>query len=392
MKRILILGASLLQVPAIIKAKELGYYVGVVDYDASAPGIQYADEYYNVSTNDIAHVVELAKRFRANGVTTLATDLPVRTVAAVCEELGLPGISLETAIRATDKGEMIKAFAAHSVAHPWFIICESIYDPDLSYIEYPCIVKPTDNSGSRGVILVNSKHEIRDALEYSRQRSRSGRVIIEEYLQGHEVSVEIFVRNGIPHVIAVTDKITTGPPHFVEMGHSQPSRLGTDDISRVSDLAVRAVRAVGIHSGPAHVEVMLTDTGPVMIELGARLGGDFIATHLVPLSTGVDLVAATIHEACGDSYSIEPRFQQGSAVRYLTAQSSGTIRSIDGVREALRIPGIQEVILMKRIGETVGKPMSSNDRIGVVIAESADALGAENACRAAIECIGIETC
>ena len=105
MKRILILGASLLQVPAIIKAKELGYYVGVVDYDASAPGIQYADEYYNVSTNDIAHVVELAKRFRANGVTTLATDLPVRTVAAVCEELGLPGISLETAIRATDKGK-----------------------------------------------------------------------------------------------------------------------------------------------------------------------------------------------------------------------------------------------------------------------------------------------
>ena len=209
--------------------------------------------------------MEAAAYFRADGVMTLATDMPVRSVAAACEALGLKGISVDTAIKATDKGEMIKAFEANSIAHPWFVICSSPDEVDLASIEYPCIVKPTDNSGSRGVVLVNSKDELEAAYRYSKQYSRNGKVIIEEFLRGDEVSVELMVCDETPHVLAVTDKITTGPPHFVEMGHSQPSKLPLDTVQKVKRLAVDAVKAVGIDYGPAHVEIMVTNKGPVIL-------------------------------------------------------------------------------------------------------------------------------
>lgn len=391
MKKVLILGASLLQLPAIRKAKELGYYVAVVDYDSKAPGIRYADEYFNVSTTDVQKVVEVAELIRADGVLTLATDMPVRSVAAACEALGLPGISFETAIRATDKGEMMKAFHENGVAHPWFLICESFEDLCAFDIEYPCIVKPTDSSGSCGVLLVNDPAEMRDAWEYSSRHSRSGRVIIEEYLQGQEVSVEILVIDGTPHVVAVTDKITTGPPHFVELGHSQPSRLREIDLQQVRRLAVEAVRALGINIGAAHVEIMLTQDGPRMIELGARLGGDFIATHLVPLSTGVDLVEAVIRQACGDHFGLDFRSSRNSIARFLWAKS-GTIKEIEGIAEARSIPGVNEIILLKGVGDTISELASSNDRIGVVIAEGRDEVSAENAYKQALERIRIQIC
>jgi phosphoribosylaminoimidazole carboxylase (NCAIR synthetase) len=127
MKRVLIIGASILQLPAIIKAKEMGYYVAVLDYNPKAVGIPYADEYFNISTIDVEGVAKAAQDWGADGIMTLATDMPMRAVAKACETLGLNGISYETAVKATDKGEMIKAFEAHGVAHPWYYVAP---DPD----------------------------------------------------------------------------------------------------------------------------------------------------------------------------------------------------------------------------------------------------------------------
>jgi len=122
MGKLLIIGASVLQLPAIRKAKEKGFYVGVVDYNPNAVGVAYADEFFNVSTIDVEGVVEVAKQFRPDGIMTLATDMPMRSIAAACKACGLPGIDYETAVKATDKAEMIKAFAAHGVEHPWYYI------------------------------------------------------------------------------------------------------------------------------------------------------------------------------------------------------------------------------------------------------------------------------
>nr|AHF26204.1 biotin carboxylase [uncultured bacterium Contigcl_1787] len=261
MKKLLIIGASLLQLPAIKKAKELGYYVAVIDYDPNAIGIKYADEYYNVSTIDIDGVVKTAEEFKPDGIMTLATDMPMRSIAAACEKLGLSGITMDTAIKSTDKGEMIKAFNKHNVEHPWFYIAENnkALNEIIDRITYPCIMKPTDNSGSRGVVLLHNKAELEKEYEYSHTSSRSGAVIIEEYLTGPEVSVEVIVYKGVPHVLQITDKLTTGAPHFVEMGHSQPSQLPSDVKNQIIDLASRAVLAVGIENGPAHVEMIVTE-------------------------------------------------------------------------------------------------------------------------------------
>ena len=392
MKRLLIIGASILQLPAIKKAKELGLYVAVADYNPNAIGIPYADEYYNVSTIDEEGVYEAAKAFGAEGIMTLATDMPMRSVAYACKKLGLVGISYDTAVKATDKGEMIKAFEAANVEHPWYYI---ISDPAkaqdvLDNITYPCITKPTDNAGSRGVMLVNSRQELEKALSYSSENGRSGAVIVEEYMVGPEVSVEVITYQGVPHVLQVTDKLTTGAPHFVEMGHSQPSRLPTADLEKIRDLACRAVKAVGIQNGPAHVEIMLTKDGPKMVELGARMGGDCITTHLVPLSTGIDMIKATIDICLGQTPDIEPKFANGSAIRFFDVPY-GTITAIEGVEKARGIDGVREISFTKQVGDTAGEIGSSTDRAGFVIAQSTTAADAVTVCEHALGQIRILT-
>ena len=389
-KRLLIIGASVLQLPAILKAKKLGYYVGVADYNPQAVGIAYADEYFNVSTIDIAGVTELALRYRPDGIMTLATDMPMRAVAAACKACGLPGISYDTAVKATDKAEMIKAFEAHGVEHPWYYIVDDseAFAETLRNVTYPCIMKPTDNSGSRGVVLAHSREELEEAYGYSKNESRGGSVMIEEYLQGPEFSVEIMVVDGIPHVLQITDKLTTGAPHFVEMGHSQPTRQSVAHQEKIRDLAIRACQAVGINCGPAHVELILTKDGPKMVELGARMGGDCITTHLVPLSTGIDMVKATIDVACGLTPDIAPTLQKASAIRYFQT-SGGILKSVEGVDEAKRVPGIREITIVKDIGSEIPDIGSSADRAGFVIAQADTAENAVKACEEALAKIKI---
>lgn len=390
MKKVLILGASILQLPAIRKAKALGYCVGVVDYNPKAIGIAEADEYFNVSTIDVDGVVNVAEAFRPDGIMTLATDMPMRAVAKACEVCGLPGISSDTAVKATDKGEMIKAFEAAGVEHPWYYIvpARSELAKVMDKITYPCIMKPTDNSGSRGVVLCHSREELESEYEYSLRESRGGAVIIEEYLQGPEFSIEVMVVDGVPHVLQITDKLTTGAPHFVEMGHSQPTRQSEENREKIRDLACRAVKAVGIRVGPAHVEMILTKDGPKMVELGARMGGDCITTHLVPLSTGIDMVGCTIRLACGEKIDIEPKFHKGSAIRYFKTKT-GVIRSIEGIEEAKKIAGVREISIVHQVGETVGEIGNSSDRVGFVIAQSDSPEEAIAVCENAIKNVRI---
>ena len=392
MKKLLIIGASILQLPAIKRAKELGYYVAVLDFNPNAVGIEFADEYFNASTIDIDAVVEVARKFRPDGIMTLATDMPMRSIARAASALGLPGISFDTAVKSTDKAHMIRAFKECLVEHPWFFEVaksEELDDVKPSLL-YPCIIKPTDNAGSRGVKLVESEAELASAYEYASASSRSGAVIIEEYMKGNEVSVEVITVDGIPHVLAVTDKITTGAPHFVEMGHTQPSRLPASDVEKIKDLACRAVKAVGINMGPAHVEIMLTKDGPKMVELGARMGGDCITTHLVPLSTGIDMIGATISLAVGETPDIKKRFDRGSAIRYFNAPT-GVIKDIIGVREAEALPGIKQISFVKGIGDTVSSIGSSTDRVGFVIADGKDADEAARIAEAAAKMISFVT-
>ena len=391
MKKLMIIGASILQLPAIKKAKEMGLHVAVVDYNRNAVGIEYADKYYNASTMDEDAVAEAAEDYKPDGIMTLATDMPMRGVSKSSARLGLKSIPYETAIKATDKHEMIRSFEKHDVPHPWFFAVrdEQELHKLLPNINYPCIMKPTDNAGSHGVVLVGNEGQLKESYGYSRSNSRGGEVIIEEYLQGQEVSVEVMVTDGNVNILQITDKLTTGAPHFVEMGHSQPSRLTEHVQMQIKQVAENAVKAVGIDCGPAHVEMMITQRGPVMIELGARMGGDNITTHLVPLSTGIDMVKATIDVALGNQPDITVKRHCGSAIRFIKAPS-GKIAAITGVDEAGLVPGIKEISFTKHVGDQSTDISSSNDRIGCVIAQAPTAEEAIAACEKAMQLIHIE--
>lgn len=391
MKRIMVVGAAIEQLPGIIKAKEMGCIVAVVDYNPQAIGIKHADKYYNVSTIDEKGLIEAAKDFNADGILTLATDMPMLAVAATTSALGLPGITYETAIKSTDKGEMIKVFKEHGVASPWYRIIHN--DNELMNVAadliYPCIMKPIDNAASRGIILINRKEELSDAYKYSVSQSKKGIVIIEEYMRGSEVSVEILTIEEEPFILAVTDKLTTGAPHFVELGHSQPSCLKENDIVAIKDLAKNAVRAVGIKYGPAHVEIMLTENGPKVIELGARLGGDCITSHLVELSTGVDMIKACIQVLSGEKPDIEPRYEKGSAIRFFCS-TKGYLKDIKGLNTVRSLDGIKEISLIKNIGDFVDDIHSSDDRVGFIVAQGENAKKAVHLCEEAKKMIDIE--
>ena len=388
----MILGASVLQLPGIIKAKEMGLYVGVVDYNPRAIGIPYADEFFNVSTKDEDAVVAVAEKFQPDGIITLATDMPMRGVAKVSDKLRLHSISYETAVKSTDKYDMIKAFKEHGVPSPWFFLIGSLMDLRglKSKIEFPCIIKPTDNAGSHGVAKVESFDELLSSYNYSRECSRNGYVILEEYLKGPEVSVEVMVVDNKVSILQITDKLTTGAPHFVEMGHSQPSRLSPDICNAIKEVAERACKAVGINKGPAHVEMIVTkEHGPIMVELGARMGGDNITTHLVPLSTGIDMVGSAIRIAIGENPDLIPTKHCGSAIRYFNV-APGTIKSISGVSEAESIPGVEQISFTKGVGEKTEPIHCSNDRIGFVIAQADTPEAAVNICEEAMSKVKIE--
>ena len=391
MKKFMILGASILQLPAIIKAKEMGLKVVAVDMDPNAVGFCEADiEKEVISTIDVDSVVEAAKRHGVCGVVTVASDMPMRSVAAVAKEMGLVGVSEETAIKSTNKADMRKAFEENSVASPksYKASNKEEFNEIKAKFNGSFIIKPADNSGSRGVFLVNNDSESDKAYEYSSRFSRSGDVVVEEFMQGPEVSVEILAVKGEYHVLQVTDKLTTGAPHFVEIGHSQPSRLPKADVDAIKNLAIQAAKAVGIENGPGHAEIILTKDGPKMVEIGARMGGGCITTHLVPLSTGIDMTEATIRTALGDIPKVEPKHCRGAAIRFIIPPI-GKITKISGDQEARNIPGVEEVQLQCKVGQTVGELESGASRIGYVIAQADTPENAISICEKALKMIKI---
>ena len=289
-KKIMILGASILQLPAIQQAKEMGLHVIAVDMNPDAIGFKESGIQCEViSTIDIPAVLKCAKENAIDGIMTLASDMPMQTVALVAEELGLVGISKETALKATNKAFMRDALQDCNVPIPLYHRVND-YQGFLEAVNdivgrgYKCIVKPADNSGSRGVDLLKSQtpENLQKAYDYSKTFSRTGELVVEEYMEGSEVSVETLSINGICHVIQITDKITTGVPYFVEMGHSQPSMLSEKIKEEIAEVAKAANKALDIMDGPSHTEIKVTKDGPKIVELGARLGGDNITTHLVP--------------------------------------------------------------------------------------------------------------
>jgi biotin carboxylase len=392
---LVILGGGTMQLAAIDTAKRIGCRVLVLDPRPDAPGAAKADWFHAVDLGDVEACLKHARAYDASGVVTAAADYPVPTVAAICQALQLPGLTPASARAATDKFEMRTALRTAGVPVPRFALCQSENEASRLTADYTdsLILKPADSSGGRGVITLGpnpSSDEVVRGYRYASDHSRSKRVLVETLVEGPEVSVEAITVNGTTHICAVTDKYTTGRPYWVEVAHSQPSEKSHQVMADIERATRQSIAALGIDQSASHTEIKLTKDGPVVIEVGGRLGGGFITSDLVPLSTGIDLVAAAIQVALGQDPDLRQRSQRGAAVRFLMAQG-GVVESISGVSAAERIAGVVRVTLEATPGDRIPPLTDATGRVGHVIAKAATAQKARAVAEHAVAMVHVDT-
>ena len=371
MKKLLILGGPEFQIPLIESAKQKGYITCVLDINSQAPAASIADEFHVCSVKDYDRALKIAEKFKHDGVTAGMIDMAVLPVARICEKLGLPGLDVETAIKATDKYEMIRAFSSKNVPCPEFKLINKSDDVETLEIPWlPFIVKPIDMQGSRGINLVKSNEQKSSLISDSISASDNGKVILEEYMVGPEVSVEMVVINYQPTVLQITDKITSGAPHFVELGHIQPSVLPNETKEQIIKVAEQAVCSIGIKNSIVHAEIIITDAGPKMVELGARMGGDAIHQQLIKLSTGIDLPEFAIDLAMGLPLKVPvPTIKKYSMIRFIPL-CAGTIDDIIVNKSISEISGLQAYKLFCKIGDVNEERNDNSGRFGYVLSQA----------------------
>ncbi len=372
MKRLLVLAAGTLQVPIIKRAREMGYYVIAADGDVNACGFKYADKAICVNITSEEEMLKVAREEKIDGVIHPCSEVSMSVMGRINDELRLSGISKEQAIRATNKHLMREAFEAGNAPNPKSIITGSGEDAWIHFcndFDTNAIIKPSRNSGSRGIAKIEkgmNKEEFIHLYNIALNESRDKSVLIEDFIEGPEFSIEIIVWNGTVNVLAVTDKKTTEAPHFVELGHNQPSCFPAEIEVTIKDAAIAGVLALGVNNCACHAEVKVQNGKAYLMEIGARMGGDFISTVLTPLSTGIDMIAAAINCALGIEPCLEPKTKkQGACIRYF-CPPQGELLNIRNT-QALDDTRVYEWEIYRKTGDMIPKVTSSLCRSGHVI-------------------------
>ncbi len=397
MKKLLVLAAGLLQLPVIKKAQEMGYFVIAADDDPKAPGMALADKaIVPGGLMNEEKMVAIAKEAQVDGVIHPCSEVAMNVMGRINDELGLCGISKEIAIRATNKHLMREAFEKYGAPSPKSILTKDEEDAWATFsneFDTNAILKPSRNSGSRGIAKVEkgiSKEEFERLYRRALDESRDHQVLIEQFIEGPEFSVEVIVWQGEPHVLAVTDKKTTEAPYFVELGHNQPSVYPEEIQQKLKDGAIAGCKALGLTYCAAHCELKIQNGEAYLMEIGARMGGDFISTELTHLSSGIDMVAATIDVVLSVEPNLKPiEEKHGVAIRYFTPKP-GKIVSIEGT-EVLKEPYVYDAEIYHGIGDFVPEVKSSLDRTGHVIVTAETAQEAINKAERIIKEVTIKT-
>ena len=371
-KRIIIIGAGLLQVPAIQIAQEMGLHTIVFDYNKDAHGMKIADYPMVVSTRDVDGSVraarDLSQKMDIHGVITVGTDAST-TVAAVANALGLPGNRFEDAYAASNKIRMRERFKKNNVPQPDFFPVWNYEEAMEAYkhLNKPVVVKPADNMGARGVMKVANENDILAAFNRAKSASPSGEVIIEEFMDGPELSIDMLIYNDEIHVTGVADRIIEFPPFFIETGHIMPSALEKEKIEDAVNVMKHGIKALNLKIGAAKGDIKVTKNGAMVGEIAARLSGGFMSAYTYPLSTGVNLIKNAIEIALGNPPSdLKPKWNKVS-VEKAFLPGTGIIESIDGVENAKKIEGVKEVFIKTKAGDILVTPTNNLEKAGNII-------------------------
>lgn len=319
-KKLAIIGASYLQVPLINRAKDLGYETHVFAWKCGDEGETIADCFYPISIVEKEEILKECMKINIDGICTIASDLATVTVNYVANNMGLIGNSDRCTLISTNKSQMRKCFENNGDPSPKSFLVESLDEIEHIDFEFPVIVKPTDRSGSRGITRLTSDKGLLEAINTAMDQSFEKKALIEEYAEGNEYSVECISQDGKHTMLCVTQKYTTGAPNFIETGHLEPAEIPDIYIEKIRKTVFHALDSLEIKNSASHSEIKINDDGVIkIIEIGARMGGDFIGSNLVQMSTGYDFVKAVIDVALGNKIDIfEPKNSNSyAAVRFI---------------------------------------------------------------------------
>ena len=368
MKKIAIIGASYLQNPLILKAKSMGIETHVFAWEAHDVGEYSADHFYPISIVEKDQILEQCRKIGVDGICSIASDLAAITVNYVANRMGLIGNSDDCTFVSTNKNAMRRKFEECGDPSPRSIPVKSIEDVSGLHLTYPVIVKPVDRSGSRGITLVRNPKDLEEAINTSENVGFEKIALIEDFVTGCEYSAECVSWNGKHNLLAITKKYTTGDPNFIETAHIEPSDLDEEQQKKVKETVYHALTSLGIRYGASHSEFKVDSGGNItIIEIGGRMGGDFIGSTLVYQSTGVDFLRAVIDISLGKEPDVKRTKNRAAAVRFIFDQ-----KDID-VLDELKKQAPQLLLEEQLLPITGQKVTDSSSRFGYWIMVSDNA-------------------
>lgn len=392
-KTALVIGAGRNQLPLIKKCAELGLTTIAVDGNPEAPGRLFCDRFFHADVKDHKSIIRLLADTDLDAVISSA-EAGVLAAAAISDYYQLPGIPVKSSKMLLDKERMREHMRDLGLRTPRFVAV-SCMDEARAYLDrivFPAIIKPVDSYGSKGVLRVGTREEIIKNFGYTLSMSVSGRVLIEEFIEGEEISAEGILHDGVLHLVAFTGKKRTSPPNRLDMGIFIGADIGDGLKREIEWLLGRYLEPLGISSACVHAEFILGENGPVIVEVAGRMGGGRIPSDLVPLAYGIDMIKAAINVSLGVKPELERTRDNGAALFWLQAPP-GIIKEIRGVKRAASMEGVVELATSLMPGDKVEEMRSSTERdmMGHVIAIGSD--GKEAAARAikAVEAVEIIT-
>lgn len=371
MDSILVFGAGELQISLIKTIKKMGFTAVVIDPDPHAPGNDIANFFSIIPSTDFEATVEIAKKHKIVALVTSATDNPVPMMARVAEHQSLIFPSYDSVMNVLDKSKFKHLLLKNRIPCAKGRSYQTSDFPNSVDVSFPVIVKPNRNSGSRGVIKCDSLNDLYNILPDIVNFCTDGYYIIEEFISGDEISVEAFVYNNQLEIVQITDKIVSPPPYNVEMAHIQPSKY-YDRKLEIHSLVKKIVEVTGLDNCALHAELKINDRGIYIIEVGPRLGGDYITSDLVPLSTGISMEEAMIEISIG----ITPKFKyinRASMIQYISLPAGTIVHHAITEHQVKEMSQyVQKFRINIKPGGTANEITSSLNRHGFVVMSCLD--------------------
>lgn len=367
-RTVLLFGCGELQQSIAKRAQKMGLFVVGIDPCADAACKDDMDAFEVVGGQDFEGTLAVARKYNVRGVVTAATDKPLVMMARVAKELNLPFYSVETAQWSTDKFQMKQRFMEGGVPCAQGRLIHNADDAKDLY--FPVICKPRDNSGSRGVKLCRNLLELQACIDEALQYSKLDTVLVEEFIEGREFSIESLHYDGKSEVIQFTEKKTTPFPYNVELGHKQPANLTDGQRDAIREIVSKIGVALKFENCPSHSELKVNERGIFVIETSPRLGGDYITSTLTPLSTGINLEDQLLHIALGEKVDTTTgRVNKASGVCFFSYPEGEVNAIAPEISEVANLPHIHNFELKLKVGDHVNQITSSLNRYGQFIVD-----------------------